>query len=279
MPLPNRVVRYVGGQRVVIRSKLKPRNPRARRLRGGRGIADPLTNRIKAVLDRQSETKYSATQIVDDVTVPYTLGPATSWFPCTAQVLQGTGQSNQRVGERIKPVKIKVDFTFSYDPTSASSHDYRVKLFVLRPKTYNNFAAMVASGFTGQFLDNGDQTSADWDPLNQHISDSKPVDNEFFNPILIKRFKLIKNPATVEGTIPGGGNVPNTSRSSVVRYSMNLFGKALKKHLSYSGALAPYPTNYNPIFGMVAYAADGSAPQLVSPIKASVRLHMYFKDE
>lgn len=276
--MSNTRVRYVGGQRVVLRQR-KRYNPRARRAKGRGGVADPLTNRIKAVLDRQSETKYSATQILDNFIVPYTLGPATTWFPCTAQVLQGTGQSNQRVGERIKPVKIKVDFTFSYDETSAQSHDYRVKLFVLRPKTYNSFAPMVASGFTGQFLDNGDQTSADWDPLNQHISDSKPVDNEFFNTILIKRFKLIKNPATIEGTIPGAGNNPNTSRSSVVRYSMNLFGKALKKHLSYSGALAPYPTNYNPIFGMVAYAADGSTPQIVSPIKASVRLHMYFKDE
>lgn len=272
--LQNVRVRYVGGQRVVIR---KPKMRGRRRTTGGFAKADPLTTRIKQVLDRQSETKYAATQIVNDFTVPYTVGPATTWFPCTAQVLQGT-QSNQRVGERIKPVKIKVDFTFAYDPTSAVSHDYRVKLFVLRPKTYNSFAPMVASGFTGLLLDNGDQTSSDWDPLNQHISDSKPVDNEYFNPILIKRFKLIKNPSTVEGTIPGT-NDPNTSRSSVVRYSMNLYGKALKRHLTYTGTIAPYPTNYNPIFGMVAYAADGSAPQLVCPVKASVRLHMWFKDE
>jgi hypothetical protein len=249
-----------------------------RRSRGGKGKSDPLTTRIKQVIDRQAETKYAATQIIDDFIVPYTVGPAAQFFPCTAQVLQGV-QSNQRVGERIKPVRVKLDFTFAYDPTSTVSHDYRVKLFVLRPKTYNNFPAMVASGFTGLLLDNGDQTSADWDPLNQHISDAKPVDNEAFNPIMIKRFKLIKNTSTVEGTLPGGGNVPNTSRSSVVRYSMNLFGKALKKHLTYTGAVAPYPTNYNPIFGIVAYAADGSAPAVVSPIRASVRLHMWFKDE
>lgn len=267
----NRRVRYVGGQRVVIRQR-KARV--VRRSRGGFAKADPLTARIKQVLDRQAETKYAATQIVDDFIVPYTLGPATSWFPCTAQVLQGS-QSNQRVGERIKPVRAKIDFTFAYDPTSAVSHDYRVKLFVLRPKTYNSFAPMVASGFSGLLLDNGDQTSSDWDPLNQHVSDSKPVDNESFNPIMIKRFKLIKNATTVEGSAA----TPNTSRSSVVRYSMNLYGKALKQHLTYSGAVAPYPTNYNPIFGIVAYAADGSAPQLVCPIKASVRLHLWFKDE
>lgn len=273
----NTVVRRFGGQRVVIRKSRKyvPKRGGGKRM----GQADPLAARIKQVLNRQSETKYVSTQLLDNFIVPYTVGPANQFFPCTPQVSQGSGTSFQRIGERIKPIKAKIDFIFSFDETTSLSHDYRVKLFVLRPKTYNNFTQMVASGFTGQLLDNGNQTDADWDPLNQHISDCKPINDEVFTPITIKRFKLIKNPAPTEGVAVGNGSNPNLSRSNIVRYSVSLYGKALKKNLIYQGALGAYPNNYNPIFGIVAYAADGTAPLPVSPIKASVRLHMWFKDE
>lgn len=269
------VGRRFGGGRVIVR-KVKKYVPR--KSRGGYGKGDALTKRIKQVVNSQAETKYASNSIIDDYVVPYTCGPAGLFFPCMAQVTQGN-TSYQRVGERIRPVKARVDFSIRYDPTSNQSHDYRVKLFMLRPKTYNNFVQMVASAFTGELLDNGNQTSADWDPLNQITSDMKPVNDEFFTPILIKTFKLIKNTGAVDGTVPGAGNTPNTSRSSIVRFSVPLYGKALKKRLVYEGAVAPYPNNYNPIFTMVAYAADGSAPQIVSPIKATARLHLWFKDE
>lgn len=275
--MPGTMVRFVGGKRIVTKTKGYKRLPRPKTVRVLKS-SKALTTRIKQVLNRQSETKYAANNIIDQYIVPYTCGPAGLFFPCLAQVLQGT-QSNQRVGERIKPVRARVDFIINFDPTSTQSHDYRVKLFVVKPKDYQNFIEMVNSAFTGRFLDNGNQTSADWDPLNPHISDCKPVDNEFFSPIMTKTFKLIKNTSTVEGSLPGAGNTPNTSRSSVVKYSMSLYGKALKQHLAYTGSTAAYPQNYNPIFTMVAYAADGTAPQIVSPIKASVRLHLWYKDE
>lgn len=271
-----RRVRNFRGQRVVISSRLKPRVKR--RMPMGRAMkADPFTARVKRILNANSETKYVAQQIVNDTAVPYVGGAATTFLPMLPVVGQGSGQSNQREGERIQPVKVRADFQFCYDPTSTVSHDYRVKLFVLRPKQFNNYPAMTASGFTGQFLDNGDQTSADWDPLNQLISDQKPVDSEYWNIVQIKKFKLIKNSTTVDGAIPPGQ--PNTSRSSIVNYSVPLYGRALKKKLVYSGAGPNLPNNYNPVFCLIAYAADGSAPQIISPIKATVRLHMWFKDE
>lgn len=268
-------LRRFQGRRVVIR-RPKVRKPRKFAM-GGRGLVDPLTRKIKKVLDQQSETKYVAQQIISNTAVPYVGGAATTFLPLQPVVAQGSGQSNQRVGERIKPVKISADFQFCFDPTSTQSHDYRVKLFVLKPKSFNNYNAMIASGFTGQLLDNGDQTSADWDPINQLFSDQKPVDNEFWNVITVKKFKLIKNTPTVDGAIPPG--IPNTSRSSVVNYRVNLYGRGLKKHLVYSGNAASLPTNYNPVFCLIAYAADGSPPQVASPVNATCRLHMWFKDE
>jgi len=270
--------RFQGRRQVIRRPKVyKPRKFRM----GGRGLVDPLTAKIKKVMDRQSETKYVAQQIITDSAVPYVGGGATTFLPLQPVVAQNvagvSGQSNQRIGERIKPVKISADFQFCFNPSSTQSHDYRVKLFVLKPKQYNNFNAMVASGFTGTLLDNGDQTSADWDPINQLTSDQKPVDNEFWNVIKIKKFKLIKNTPAVDGAIPPG--TPNTSRSSIVNYRVNLYGRGLKKNLVYSGAGASLPNNFNPVFCLIAYASDGSPPQIVSPVNATCRLHMWFKDE
>lgn len=143
--------RFFRGRRVITR-RPKVRKPRKFAM-GGRGLVDPLTRKIKKVLDQQSETKYVAQQIITDTAVPYVGGAATTFLPLQPVVAQNaagiSGQSNQRVGERIKPVKISADFQFCFNPTSTQSHDYRVKLFVLKPKSYNNYNAMVASAFTG----------------------------------------------------------------------------------------------------------------------------------
>lgn len=262
------------------RSNLRRRPAKLAKKGKKTGMVAMMKRVAKQVLNRKSETKYVARQLFQNQSVPGTLDIPGDLHTCLPPLVTGV-ESYQRNGARISNVRGRTIYTFWIDNVTQSANcaNYFIKLFFLTSKQTKSWAQ--SQLLTGPaLLDNGDGTSTDWStsaPGAPFLYNQLPISNENFIG-RTKTLKLIKNTGSPNAI---GGNVvdPNTYGRISATY-VHTWSK--KERVTYENnvtnpALA-YPTNFSPLWGVVAFSADSSVTLADNTIFMDVRNEMYFKD-
>lgn len=264
----------------------RKRNPRVRKmkkiLRKGKakGMLAMMKQVASQVLIRKAETKYVAKQLFQNASVSGTLDIPGDLHVCLPPLLVGT-ESYQRTGSRISNIRGRTIFTFWLDSAtqSANCNNISVKIFFLNSKQTKSSsqAQLLPSNI---LLDNGDGTSTDWSsalPGAPLLYNQLPISNENFSG-RTKTIRLVKNIGQPNAV---GGNVvdPNTYGRVMVTYVYNWSRKSAAAYENnITNAALAFPTNYAPLFGVVAFTNDSSIALADNTVYMDVRNEMYFKD-
>ena len=228
--------------------------------------------KVQAVLTKEGETKYAATDL-GVVGATSTLLVPTSLVPMIPKLAQGT-QSNQRVGQIVSNAHGRVDFQFfliSDGSGAYPSQDVWVKIFKLTSKQAKSYGQIaLLPGAT--LLDVGNQTTTDWSaPLSAPSYNQMPLSKEDFAGSS-KLIRLTKNQGVPNGDLATGQS-PNTFGHPATLYSMTWKHKG---KLMYDDTSSLNPTNYAPVFAIVAFNTDNTP--FNGQLQYIARTHIWYKD-
>jgi len=285
----------------------KPRAPRARAVPRKPKMGG-LKKVIKAIAKDEAlatqETKYQTyyspevggtlnvfNQLISKLT-PNVMSGLQTAIP--AMGAQGTTSSNI-VGNKIRLINGYTKFQFHFDTGAyAYNQDIVLKLFLLKSRKVKDYNAGLV-GLPGSDLlrFNGDGFT-DFDPYTTTSLVNNPIQ---FNQMSLNNLawtgkvvtiRLCKNTGSpnFNATIPAvPGDVPNlSSKLNYYEHVWNWTDDKKDKILSYDTAILAggHPTNYLPLWGVVAYYPDGNPVSPTTPVQLPVRIvysnHMWFKD-
>jgi len=264
-----------------------------------------LARAVKSVMNRNTETKYVRETIVSEGNVVWNsqIAGSADWYRALPLVSRGSN-SNQRVGDKIQPKSLKVNWTFRFDKNDQNTRDIFVVLYLLSSKSNkdyntNNNSGALPSNFN-QYLDNGNDTttyfSGTW------ADSQKPVNRENFTVHTKKIINLIKPTGLANGSgvvgpalLDASGNIQTDlsgnpvylaagsdgmySHERSVRKSFSYTFKSLPKNFLYSDVSLSRPANFAPVWAVGYYYADGSSPDTAAGLLyAACETHLYYKD-
>jgi len=251
-------------------------------------------------MNSQEETKFRSEIIAaDNVGASWNseIKSGSDWYRCIPLVAQGSGEY-QRIGDRITPKKLRMDFSFHFFSSDSSTRDITVVLYILtskRDKTYtgNSASGALPSNFQ-QYLERGDGSTTFFNGTWE--ASKYPIANNNFN--LVKKFEiplmkgsglpngsgiivspgldLSGNPRDLSGGILAGEDGMACHERSV-RVNKTYVFKDVPK-LKYSDGSFQYPNNFAPYWAAGYYYNDGTAPDTVTGIlrvAATSQLHYY----
>jgi len=227
--------------------------------------------KVQAVLAKSGETKYVAegvavTGVVDTIGVP------TDLTPILPKLAQGVG-SNQRIGQSVSNAHGRVDFQFFLIPAGSNypTQDVWVKIFKLTSKQAKSYG-QVALLPGNTLLDQGNQTTTDWTTAASAPSyNQMPLSKEDFAGSS-KLIRLTKNQGGPNGDL-SPGQAPNTFGHPAALYSMTWKHKG---KLMYDDQASNQPTNFAPIYAIVAFNTDNTP--FNGLIQYVARKHYWYKD-
>lgn len=235
-----------------------------------------FAKKVLAVVAKKEETKYVAEQKQLGLVVGQALSTPANLYGCLPAVSQGVGDF-QRIGEKIQPVRARIDFTFNFTTDNSNNQDIIVNLWIVMVKGFNSEAAYILAP-TKQFLQVGNGTNRDPDDPSQPTMlqnvNHMPLNKEQYTGLKHYRFRMRKGtgimtnqgPATI--TAPTG--TPANEGQRYISYSWK------PPTLKYNDNTKTYPTSHFPVYGYWATNADGSA--YGDTIQISSRTHLWFKD-
>lgn len=263
-------------------ARYRKRNPKVHKMKKimrkgkAKGMLAMIRQVASKVLQRKAETKYVAQALITDTVVPNTI--ISNLLLTTLPRLDAGVQSNQRTGARISNIRGRTIFTFWIDNAqSPNCNNIFVKLFFLQSKQIKDYTK-AGSLTPGTLLDNGDGTTTDWSnpvagfPFQYN---QMPISNENFRG-RTKTLRLVKN--TGEPNAIGGDVVsPNTYGKISCTYIHHWYRKAPAIYENGTGSGSQFPTNFAPLWSVVAFQAD-SSHKSDGEVYMTVRNEMYFKD-
>lgn len=235
--------------------------------------------RVQYVANAQLTLQAVTNQIISKTNI----GTPTSDYLNVAIPLTTTGLGiSNRVGTKIQMIKGSTDFFFSFKKATSSSQSITVFLFLLNSKecksAYNNLSDNL---IRNNLLMKGDNTTCDWLPSANstlQLAEMKLNTNAFKGRV--HKFILQKNSGAINNDSSTPPPAPNATHYASQHHFTWHWGH--KKNLKYeplSVDTGIYPTNFLPLWGCVAYYADGTPvgeDGTVLPIEMSVRNHMWF---
>jgi len=260
------------------RNRKAPRRAANRKKQAKKGQVAMMRKIAAEVINKKSETKYVAQQLGDfGGIVNSVLQTPAQLFPMIPTLQCGT-ESFQRVGARIENLRIKTTFTIWLDNNGnqVQNNNVFVRLYFLRSKKVKNWN-QVGLLPANTLLDQGDGTTTDWNnpAPGQVVQYSQmPISNENWIG-RHKTVRLIKNTGQPNG-VNGTPNTDGRPSATVVHYTNR------KAPVSYENLIAnpglAYPTNFCPLFGVVAWSSEFGSQIRTDQIQMVVRNEMYFKD-
>lgn len=266
-----------------MRTQARRRKYRMRRRYGG---TSSFAKKVMAVVKRQEETKYVATDN-DAAGAPH--GPV--WYaspnivninsvsPAIPALANGVGDF-QRIGQKINPTSLYVNLRIGFNPADLSANSL-IGVIYYGVTTQAGSWANANPLPTASFLDNGDGTNSVWSGLRNQLN--LPTDRTL---VKVKRitFRLSKSSG-----IQNGDNAPapppvtengNYSTSNGLSEKNFVLRFKAPKTLVYNMIADTLPQNYAPFYYVGFCHADGSAPTLADRelVNISSRVHMRFKD-
>jgi len=245
-------------------------------------VSKTFAKNVLKVLEKKAERKYISNPSalmptsgsIGSISVPVDL------VPCIPKLGQGT-QSNQRVGQKVSNAHGRVDFQFFLISNGAGAYptqDTIVRVYMLNSvaaKSYGQVSLLP----NNTLLDNGDQTTQDWPAGTAGnyygiASSQQPLSHEDWRGSH-KEIRLIKNQGVPNGDITPG-QAPNTFGHPANRLSMTWKHKGNLLYDDVAGAGPSNPTNYAPVFAVVAYNPDNTL--FNGQIQYVYRTHYWFED-
>jgi len=257
------------------RNRKAPRRAANKKKQAKKGQVAMMRKIAKEVINQKSETKYVAQSLDVGGIVNSSLTTPAGLFPMIPTLLCGT-ESFQRVGARIENLRIKTTFTIWLDNNGnqAQNNNVFVRLYFLRSKKVKNWNQVNLLP-AGTLLDQGDGTMTDWNNPALSVNYAQmPISNENWIG-RHKTVRLIKNTGQPNG-VNGTPNTDGRPSATVVHYTNR------KAPVSYENLIAnpglAYPTNFCPLFGIVAWSSEFGSLIRTDQLQIVVRNEMYFKD-
>jgi len=270
-------------------SSLKSKTSRRRQLRNvkrrmtalvkegyGRLKGFGIDARVKKAIRRREETKYVANQIATSVSVSQQAIVPTNLYRILPTLNQGV-KENQRVGDKIEPVRASTYFTFNFEPNSAICLDMVVNLYILTAKGAFNGPA-VNSLPNGCLLKTGAGTNVDPTGYAQNVMLAEvnhyPINTDAFTVQKHYCFRMRKgigalNSNTGVEIYPTGSITSEGSRT--IKYTWT------PPQLKYNEDTSTLPQNHYPVAVCWYTNADGNGGSSTN-LFASIRSEMYYKD-
>lgn len=235
-----------------------------------------FAKKVLAIVSKKQETKYVAQQLQQSVPMGQALITPAGFFNCLASLTQGNGDY-QRVGDKIQPVRGRVDFSFNWTNDNSNNQDVVVNLWIVLAKGANSRTG-INSVPIGEFLKVGNGTNRDPDDANQPLMlnqiNHMPLNTDQYTKLKHYRFRMRRGvgaqanqgPATI--TAPTGTTAKEDQR--FISYSWK------PPTLSYNLQGDAFPTSHYPVYGYYVQNADGSA--YGDTLHISSRVHLWFKD-
>jgi hypothetical protein len=250
----------------------------------------PTTALVKAVakkvLSDQLEDKYARLIPPTESGVPVyfnaNISANSECYPVLPQVAQGTN-SNERIGDKIRPKRLRVDFVITANGSYNSSQLNQVRLFVLQDKSIKDLEALrdsIVEQRTGT-------------PISTELLDVGGQTNGFFgNPDQVmsrvnrNRYQVYKD--KVCEVIAGLGQTPQAtnlylgtqvfvSDKQCWKFSVIIPTPVL---LHYSQNDSVWPTNFAPFFCLGYVQPDGNAApdSILQRIAVNWYCHLDYED-
>jgi len=254
-----------------IKAAVKPRR-KVKRAAGKGKIAKV----VKQVLARGQETKYVAETIIQASVVGQAAATPGAFFRLVPNLGQGN-QDNQRIGDKVSPVRLVNRFIFNFPSDLQNNQDIVVNLWIVKGKGAANQTA-VAEVLPGQFLKVGNGNNADPTDANQpnmlQVVSTFPLNTDQYTKLKHYRFRMRRgiglptNTNTASEIAPTG--VQRTDMFKTITYSCKA------PHFKYSSTGFTTPSNFYPVALVYATNADGSA--YGDTLRMSINSQLYYKD-
>ena len=199
-------------------------------------------------------------------------------------VLGQFSEAMQRVGNRITPKSLRVDFTVSFRSDNVNANQLMVRLMCLSDKSIRNVPDLIASaGVPGtptdaELFNYGNGT---YGTFNGIPYDMKwRVNRNRYTVHSDKVFRLEKGygqlPAPTN-PVPYAGSVTTISPAMTKSFSVNI---PTPKELIYETNTKVYPSNFAPFWacGFVQPDGDGTVVYLTDYIMVNYTTHLVFED-
>ena len=250
-----------------------------RRWRRAHRYKGKFARRVQRVILRNAETKYVRDDIISTATGFNSIVAAyTDFYRALPQLGQG-GQSNQRVGQRVHPVKLRLDLNVTFGTTDALSRDIEVHVWVLRVKQQTGYLATAGlAGFNstnkwlnstiaGGLLDNGTGANTTFD--GTYLATTKPLNKDSFT--LVKKY--------VRHLYKGAGTSNNNQTANNEKRHFSIRCVIPAGQFIYDSQTDLLPTNHAPCFAIGYRYLDGTNPDTSGGIiQAFATTHLWYKD-
>jgi len=216
----------------------------------------------KKVVADALEDKYAAIQIGGGGMPIYFNAAITSnqeVYPLLPQIIQGTN-SNNRVGDKIRPKKLRVDFVITANGQIPSSQLNQVRLFVLQDKSIRNsnalrdvVGAQIGTPIATALIDKaGVTTGFDGTPSSVMFR----VNKERYMVYKDKVYEVLSGLGLTPQPPTNYGTQTFVSGQQCYKFSVVIPTPAT---LNYSGSLDFWPTNFAPFMCLGYCQPDGNA--------------------
>jgi len=239
---------------------------------------------VKKVNDAALEDKY-VTQFIQTSGYPRylnaeILGTSADLFPLMPQILQGV-DSNNRVGDRIRPKKMRVDFTMSCNGEINSSWLLQTRLMVLQDKSIKDTNALLPN----PGVQPGTPVGTDLLNVGGGLSGFTGAPGGIMTRINRERYTVIKdihkeliNGAGLGPILPNswGGVQSFVSGAQCHKFSVVIPTPAV---LKYAKATDSFPTNFAPFFVLGYAQPDGNAASSSIQSRVAINYVVHFDYE
>ena len=268
-------------------------------------LSAPVKNAVKKIIRGEIENKYLTLYPASGA--PGVIGPGSAWAAAGTAILQlpavrnsalgvsiipllppcsqGLGE-NQRIGDKTRPLSLRVDFTVSMFGKNVNANLLHCRLMCLKDKAiktipdliYNAIVPQVGTPLDQQLMDYGNGTNGGYNgvPYDQHWR----INTKRYTVLSDLKFELRKGYGqTPQATnqVPYAGSITSMDSAQTKTFSVSL---GLPPTLLYTDANAVYPTNFAPFwcFGFCQPDGDGTVSYLDNQVMVNYTTHFTYED-
>lgn len=231
---------------------------------------------VKTVLARNMETKYVAEDIFGPVLLPAGTTTPANLFRLVPRLGSGNGDF-QRVGDRVKPIRLTTYIPVHYNAANTNFQDVTVHVVILTVKGAQTGLAVNQVPPTSLLrVGNGNNTDPDaaaytQTQLMEHVN-NYPINDSLYTVKKWYKRRFAKGSYDING-VPGA----NATSQIAVSAPLHTFKYSWKAPaLKYNTAADTLPSNHYPVLAIWCTTNDGSP--YAGLLSYGVRSEMKFKD-
>jgi len=184
------------------------------------------------------------------------IGSTTECYPLLPQVQAGA-EGHERVGDKIRPKSLRVDFTICANGSISSSMMHQIRLFILEDKGIKTLSLLAQTPIDTQLLD-----------LGNVVAGFSGFPNQILQRVNKRRYKVFHDKVMVVGKgtnqTPNAGNGYVGTQTVIDKLQVHKFSVRIPTPavLNYVNPLDNYPSNFAPFMCLGYVQPDGSSSVL-----------------